>query len=265
MIKFLVLCWILMGSAFAAHRIVILTSLNESKLENKISRYIERNLQAFEVELKHKATQDELYQAILSGPDGLIWVSHGSAYQMEMGIGATPQILDYQKNDIAPLFQVLKPQTQFLSIISCFAEAALKFNEIKTDSLNGSSFPSGKVIGMKGFRRAVKNLKQTTFKSVYASPIATHGGLIITRDSGNKVSLKVFYKKKFLGLVQGKDSSFNFSEMAGSLRLEYPKHLHSPSENEWGKINLQLNGQELHIFADRAGKAFGTYSRVFIK
>lgn len=263
MLKYFVLFWMLIGSAFGAPRIVILTSLNETKLENKISSYVERNLQDYEVELKHKATQDELYQAILSRPDGLIWVSHGSVYQMEVGIGATPQILDYQKDDISPIFQILKPQTQFLSIVSCFAEAALKFNKVETESLSGSYFPSGKVIGMKGFKRAIDALNRTNFVSV--NQIATEHleTLNIQRNSGDTVSLKVFHQQKFLGLVNERTNSFQLAGLNGTIRLEYPKHLVTPSENEWGEINIYFNNQKMNIFADRAGKPFGTYSRVF--
>jgi hypothetical protein len=249
----------ILSSVMAAPRVAILTSLTEIKIQKKIDHLIEKELSNFEVKVIHKATQDELYQEILLKPDALIWVSHGSEAQAEVGIGATPQVLDYQKDDISPLFQILSPKSQFLSVVSCFAKSSMKFQKIKMEDLSGSYFPEGKVVAISGFKKAIKKLKETSFHEMSEPTLGP--SLHMKREFGDNISLKVFQGQKFLGLLKNESS---FIPSKGNIRLEYPRYLNVPSENEWGKISLESFESQFSLFTDKQGKPFGTYSRVFI-
>ncbi len=257
----------LLSSALAAPRIVILTSLNEIRLERKVTRYVEKNLADFDVELKHKATQDELYEAILSGPDGLIWLSHGSEKQTLTGLGVSPQILDFHKDDISPLFQVLSSKTQFLSVVSCFAKEALDFQKVSTSRLAGFYFPNKRTVAMNGFKKALTALKKTNFQTIPLSTSKNQDQLsvIIKRKNGNSISLKVFNQQRFLGLIKdGESIDFSVKDVNKNLRFEYPRYSETPNDNDWGDLDLLTERGGFHLFTDKQGRPFGSFSRVFL-
>jgi hypothetical protein len=259
------LFFLVTSSLMAAPRVVILTSVQETKIERKVSDYARKHLPHFEIEIKHKATQNELYEAILSVPDALIWLSHGSQSVTAGGIGAAPQILDHTKDNIAPIFQVVSPQTAFLSVVSCFAEQSLTFQNVDKNKFNGSYFPRKKIVAMNGFKKAIKALKITDMRSRNNLPdTSQRQTLRVTRQGGSRYSLKVFNNKKFLGLINSNQELQIATAILGNIRIEFPNSVESPNESMWGINTVELDDRSLPLFSDKDGKPFGVQSRVYM-
>jgi hypothetical protein len=259
--RFLLFIILFSFQLMAAPRVVILTSLKEEKLIKKMEHYALKKLKNFHIEWIHHASQVELYKALLSAPEALIWVSHGSNFGNETALGVTPQILDERGQDLSPVFQVLKTQTQYLGVVSCYSQKSLIFQQVPADYLKNYFVTEKKIEAYFGFKRALKRLLKTEFEKRNQPSKNETGDQVIKVLIGakNDQVVRVFNKNKFLGLVQTEKDFFLEGKLQGTIRLEIEKG------EIWGEAEVFYNQQKLKVFSDKNGVPVGITSRVFLK
>jgi hypothetical protein len=248
----------------ATPRVAILNSVNEKRFTTKLEKLVSKKLKGFEVKIVHGARQEELYQTLLEAPEAIIWISHGSKSQMSLPLGAEPQILDQEGDNVAPLFQVLSTTTQFLGVISCYSEQALIYQQVNVESLQSGFSSKKKIEAYAGLKKTIKRLLKTRFEKRENSKTQNPHKISIKKIGGTKRGLKVFSNNFFLGLVFSDSEFLTDKPNLRAIRLEIPRGTNQSSDM-WGTTRIWLNENELTLFTDKNGNPLGTNSRVYLK
>jgi hypothetical protein len=285
----ILLVLMLVSQTLWARNIVFLTSLpeNQVKIEKKVESIVLKKFKSeetYDIVIKHRADQEDLFKS-LNDPQthAIFWLSHGgySKSHNSKGIKATPMLLDYQKDNVAKVFQKIHPHVKFVGVIGCNSEQILS-DTIETRSDLDYYIPKKKVIAQFALRRAIRHFKKTeavrdnSLKEIVAPETLP---VTLTRTTGSEEkykSLKVFLDGKLLTVLPKMDANSqnefvidlpkaNYTTRA-ELKLIFESGQNPHEEIDFfGELQLNFNGQSPWIlFSKPTGEPFGTNERIFI-
>jgi len=268
-----------------AKNIVVLTSLPTKDIRaikkiTKIAKKKLANFRDYKLVLKNYANQDDLYKE-LNDPNtfALFWVSHGAYVKNQnenQSMGASPLLLDYQKDNIASVFKLIHPNIKFLGIIGCNSAQILE-NEVFKSLETAAYLPAKKVIATWGFRRAIRKFRRhisSHYFNYIDSPIEKIGHrILITRKVvKDSKSLKVFAGKSLIGLLPKLSANMTqtkefYIPIDSSLKIKISSGQSAfDSTDNFGNISIHYNNHQTlwKLFAKPNGEAFGVNERLFL-
>jgi len=291
--------------SFGAERklITLLTSVTHKKIdiEHKLERIFRNKFKNYPFDLRvvHKADQEILSRELSnSSNDAVFWVSHGafiSPKNLNQSAGVAPvsMILDYNRDNVAPVFQKLHPNLEFLGIIGCNSKQILE--TYKEDNVWQSSedtppveyISKTKSIAQYALKKAIRkfkkaykyrNLPKDNVKASYIGyPITITRTLPPDIDSSEIRSLRVMNNGKFLGIMEkiepGQTMSKTFyipiidKYSQGSFKIEVNTGESVYKEKEkihFGDLIVENGSSVWTLFAKPTGEAFGINKRMFL-
>ena len=294
MFKAFVFLLVLYSQLVSAKNIVFLSSLpkKDQKTTNKlkklffkkmygISQYADGNQLIY-----HDMADAQILYHYLNDPDtmALFWVGHGGFKKMgkTTGSGIRPAaiLLDYEKKNVAKVFQRVHPNIKFLGVIGCNSWQILE-NVISTRPDLGYYIPSKKVIATWSFRKALKRFRQhfwsQSYKYLEQDSLETAIPITIERSvSQASVPLMIFAGKKIIGVmpavnvpsIQKQNFFIPYKEglKKHDLKISISTgHGVAVSSYNFGNIVIGHRGEKLwKLFAKSDGTAFGVTERIFI-
>jgi len=280
------------------NRVVLLTSFasknKEVRLERRLEKIFKESLTPnYEIVVIHNSDQEVLFRELHNSANkALFWVSHAAfnrsyAKKSYSKLGATPTlapeqtILDYRKDNVAPLFNHLTTPVDFLAVIGCNTDKILKDLELS------HYVAHGKVKGPLELKKAVHRFLKLESHSPSNTLNANSSkeaadelvSVRITRSipTGANVhhlrSLRVVVNGNILGVISvvapGKNEEF-FIQVPRSL-LHFPIEIQSAqsvgtSDQKiiFGEITVQVANNEYRLFTRSDGIPFGKNRRVFL-
>jgi hypothetical protein len=181
------------------HKVYLMTSFKAPPIKRKwirkrIVKHYEKAFKKFErsareafaelpyqVEVIHQADAFDLYQALTSpNTKGLIWLSHAAYVDQEtipVGLASESVIVDVEAFDIKQVFQAIRPELEFLSVIACNSSKII-YDVVEDRGVSENLNPnlvvhdfSKKIGARKGLRKtlrvAVERLAQVDDDSKY--------------------------------------------------------------------------------------------------
>jgi hypothetical protein len=287
-IKYILFSGLILSFQVSAKNVVVLTSLptnqiNTTKSLDKIINSKLSNFSSYKLIVKHEADQEDLYNYLNDGNTvALFWLSHGGFKKIGANsstIKPAALLLDYNKDNVAKIFQRVHPNIQFLGVIGCNSAQILE-PHLKQRSKLGSYIPTRKIIATWAMKKAIRKFKKHYKKTKYdflIKPVLDSGYRVrIVRESvGSNKSLKVFAGKELVGLIP-KSAKGEFQDYS----------LYIPSaENQKRKMKITFeSGQSAFdtrdnfgiisishedrnywkLFAKRDGTPFGTNERIYL-
>lgn len=284
--------------------IVLLTSLTHKKIniEAKLEKIFKRKLKNYPFDLKviHRADQQILSRELTQKEnDAVFWVSHGAFIgpkRMKQSAGVSPvsMILDYNRDNVAPVFQKVHPAIQFLGIIGCNSKQILE--TYKTESLWKTEHTHApleyiskvKSIATLALKRSIrkftkawkyKRLKKSDAKFKYGNyPITIKRTIPVGTPKGEIRSLRVMNNGHFLGIIDKTNAgetiqkTFYLSKKSYRTNSSFQIELNTgesvykeKSQIHFGKIKLTHKGiEKWKVFAKKTGEAFGVNKRIFL-
>lgn len=287
---FIFICSLFINQTIWAKNIVLLSSLPQKDE----SATIEIKKQFFKKlsDIAHhgnnliyinKATTHHLYQ-YLNDPEtmALFWISHGGHAKIKnnnSGIGATSILIDFDKVNVAKIFQKVHPNIKYLGILGCNSWQIVKDHFDKRDDL-GYYIPSRSIVATWSFRVALKKFKRHYWKKKYSyldHPILMDGyPITITRNvSSAAKALMVFAGKKLIGIFEPTNNSqiqtktFYIPDQPNIKNYDFKIILKSGqlglNKDDFGTIEVsQDNHHFWKLFAKSDGTPFGINERIFV-
>jgi hypothetical protein len=283
----------IIGNAEAA-RLVLLTSLPNKvslvnihkKLEKTFRRYVDSK--HYQLKIIHFADQGDIFRELNDKEnEAVFWVSHGAYLDLSSpsgSIGADQMILDYQYNNVAPIFSRVHQNLKYLSIISCHSEEVIAAyaKKIQFEKPLKTYLFDKKIKAVKGLKMALTDFHQTDFSHFNLGPKITSEKVLkikLTRKTTkfNAPSARVFHHGLLLTVLPELPA-----QQVGSYELSIPIYDDFLFSNLKIEINSgenfleeNMNMGDFHLSHDQLplrwklfskpnGEPFGVQSRIFL-
>lgn len=287
---FILFIFIISPSIFAKN-IVLLSSLpdKDKRATVEIKRQFFKKLynvaeNGNELIYIDKATVHHL-DKYLNDPNtmALFWVSHGgyarAPKKRGTGIGATSVLVDFQKINVAKMFQKVHPNIKFLGILGCNSK------QIVGEHLNqradlGIYMPSYSIVATWSFRVALKKFKRHFWKNKYnyLDKDQTYKGYqfeITRKVEKDSRALMVFAGKKLIGILDPlKANEIQTKEFfiphyqnikTYDFKIILKSGLLTKNTDDFGSISINHYGENFwKLFAKSDGTAFGVNERIYL-
>lgn len=287
----IILFSLILSNSLFAKNIVLLSSLTDKdfKATTEIKRQFYKKLYGIQ---KHgnqliyvdKATTDHLYKYLNDSETvALFWVSHGGHIRRSRkntsGIGATSVLVDFQKVNVAKVFQKVHPNIKYLGILGCNSRQIVSSHLEKRKDL-GIYMPSYSVVATWSFRVALRKFKRHYWNNQYnylQDNVLIDGYPITIKREVSKDSkaLMVFAGKKLIGVMDElnageiQSNTFYIPYYEGIKRYDFKiiikSGLLTKNLDDFGEIEVSYENQKLwKLFAKRDGTPFGVNERIYI-
>ncbi len=255
-------------------KVLLITSLadHQVKLQRKVERKFIQNLpHRLEPVIVHQADQFILRQHLMSEEYlAIFWLSHGSFAKLSSrvsssaeGIKISPKILDFQKNNVAPIFSQIHPGTKYLAVIGCNTKQIINFYRESSNwshsDVRNTYIPQSRVPATWTLKRAMKDFNYYFYNfKLYPHkpfPVKKFGYLVLV-----KRTIPIGAKTNDVRPVR--------VEVAGSLIGVLPKqkpgttlskYMFLPKQENFNRSQLNVRFSTGHdIEANLDPKAFGS-------
>jgi hypothetical protein len=282
--RYLVLLLLLLNNAFA-ERLVLLTSLPSKHqfLEPKLERIFKKKLAGHELVIFHQANQEQLYNE-LNNPtnQAVFWLSHGSFVKTSRrakpgALATTPYLLTHDMINVAPLYEKVAMEINFLGIIGCNSNSIIKDHLSQREFLSVYA-PTRKVDARLALRKAIRKFQKSPKYQVTSTEVSSEH-ITITRSEMDPTlsyrSLQVFMGGKFIGLLP---SSINSSTQIQSLSIQNIERtrrglkislktgeVNTVESRDFASLSISYqDGDYWKLFARSNGQPFGATERLFL-
>ncbi len=292
LIRFAILAMflILMGSNAEA-KVLLLTSFERASEERVVERSFRQRMRpargqaATEIEVRHKATQWELYQALQDHTlEGVFWVSHGQSAPAAMGGMVVPKLLDHRGDNVAPIFALASPGLNFVGAIGCNLSSILEQSRV-LDNLRRRSYVSSdaRASATREIERAVRAFRALGPATTYQPPQTItgleRGHLRVLRfvpadaDVSRLRALRVIVGERLVGLMPaptpGAWAQYRVAipptVESLDVKLETGENPLATNLGAWGDVRVDSRdlGGTWEMFTGPEGEPLGVNHRLF--
>ena len=278
--RVLILFFVLLSSAVAEARIVVLTSFSKESEQRKVERKFRQRLDlraGEELQIIHKADQWVLHQSLQDTTvHALFWISHGVSGRTNQTVeGATllPKLIDYRGDNVAPIFNLIGPAIKFISIIGCNSAAILEHYDVDVSGINHYIPVNRRVAAQRQIPRAISAFRSADLNLQRPSPVDVtfRGHVTVSREvraAPEVRSLRVYSGDQLLGLLPASSSTASFAVAAdNNLKIKFETGQDpSVAQGEFGVLSVaspDISG-EWRLFQNAQGVPFGVNHRLFI-
>lgn len=287
--KFFLYLLLFCGQIAFAKNVVLLSSLPDKDIKAtvEIKRQFYKKLYGVanygnELIYVNNASIHHLHK-YLNDPEtvALFWVSHGGHTKMRnsAGIGATSVLIDYQKVNVAKVFQNVHPNIKFLGILGCNSRQIVSKHLEQREDL-GVYMPSYSVVATWSFRVALKKFKRHfwKYKYQYLNEDVLYDGYPITISRSvtkDSRALMIFAGKNLIGVMPPLAANLSqtqtfyvphSSEISKyDFKINIKSGLVTSNHDDFGDIEVTHAGNNYwKLFAKRDGTPFGVNQRLFV-